>query len=196
MIRPFKVLAFFTITAIGAAISGVLIPGSASAQEVGRVSQANLSRAKSQPTGMTDTQYKALKSLNMKIVIPADVPKGFRVVGVTTEACGPNGCRVGRPNYSILYRDPSKACFTIEGTSGGVGGPALEPEISVTSKLFGSTAVGSYSESRHVSSEWLSLSPSSGPFYRVYSGGITRGCATIITTEEASQIVQSLKWMP
>jgi hypothetical protein len=194
MIRPFKVLAFFTITAIGAAISGVLIPNPASTQEVGRVYQAGSSKAKSQLTGMTDAQHKTLKSLSMRIVVPGYVPQGFQVVGITAKPCSPSGCRRGTPEYSITYLSPRKACFEIEGTSGGVGGPDLEDVVPVTSKLFGSTKVGFYPDN-HLSSDWLSLSPSSGPYYRLYSRE-GRGCATTITPDEAVQIVKSLKWLP
>jgi hypothetical protein len=196
MSHPFKILAFFTIAATGAAIFDVLIPNPTSAQEVGGIYQASPSEAKPQLTRMTDAQHTTLKSLSMRIVVPGYIPQGFQVVGITTEPCAPSGCRVGRPSYSIIYRSPRKACFEIEGTSGGVGGPALEHVVPVTSKLFGSTEVGFY-PNNHLSSDWLSLSPSSGPFYRLYSReGYPRGCATRITPKEAVQIVKSLKWLP
>jgi hypothetical protein len=154
------------------------------------------SGAKPQLTGMTDVQRTTLKSLGMRIIVPGYVPQGFQVIGITTEPCSPSGCRVGRPNYSIIYRSPRKACFEIEGTSGGLGGPGLERVVPVRSKLFGSTEVGFY-RNNHLSSDWVSLSPSSGPYYRLYSRGESpRGCATRITPDEAVQIVKSLEWLP
>jgi len=155
------------------------------------------SEAKPQLNGMTDAQYATLKSLGMRIVIPSYVPQGFQVVGITTKPCSPGGCQRETPSYSITYRSPRKACFEIEGISRGMfGGPALERVVPATNKLFGSTEVGFY-PNNHLSSDWMSLSPSSGPHYRLYSRGETpRGCETRITPEEAVQIVESLEWLP
>jgi hypothetical protein len=152
--------------------------------------------AKPQLTGMTDAQRTTLKSLGMKIIVPGYVPKGFQVVGITARPCAPSGCGRGKPEYSITYLSPRKACFEIEGTSGGLGGPALERAVPVTSKVFGATEVGFY-PGNSLSSDWLSLSPSSGPYYRLSSRkGSPSGCATRITSEEAVQIVKSLEWLP
>jgi hypothetical protein len=196
MIRPSKVFAFFTITAIGAVISGGLIPNPARAQEADGSSPASPSEVKSQLAGMTTAQYTTLKDLGMKVVVPGSVPQGFQVVRITTEPCAPSGCGRGKPGYTITYRSPSKVCFEIEGTSGGVGGPSLERAVPVTSKLFGATEVGFY-RNNHLSSDWLTLSPSSGPYYRLYSRGSNpSGCTTRITPKQAVQIVKSLKWLP
>lgn len=79
------------------------------------------SEAKPQLTGMTDAQQTTLESLSMKIVVPGYLPPGFQVAGIITRPCSPSGCRRGTPEYSITYLSPRKACFEIEGTSGGTG---------------------------------------------------------------------------
>lgn len=91
---------------------------------------------------------------------------------------------------------PHSPCFDVEGTSGRIGGPDLENAISVKSKLFGSTQVGFF-RSTNLSSDWLTLSPSSGPFYRLYSRAWKPdGCTSKITPQEAVKIIESLGWLP
>jgi hypothetical protein len=153
--------------------------------------------AKSQTAGLTSTQQANLKSLGIKIVVPRYIPQGFQVTKISTEPCRSAGvCRVGQPSYKITYRSPKKACFDVEGTGGGIGGPDLENAIPAKSKLFGSTQVGFF-RNTHLSSDWLTLSPDSGPFYRLYSRAWKPdGCASKITSQEAVKIVESLGWLP
>jgi hypothetical protein len=162
--------------------------------------------AKSQVAGLTGTQQENLKSLGIKVVVPRYIPSGFRVVKVKTEPCRSGACRAGQPGYTITYQSSKKACFDVEGTSGGLGGPGLEDAISVKSKLFGSTQVGFFrvpgssergmAESTHLSSDWLTLSPASGPFYRLYSRAWKpAGCTSRITPQEAVKIVEFLGWL-
>jgi len=160
----------------------------------------------SQLPGMTKPQLAALNALGVKVAVPGYIPKGFRVVNVTTQCPGETlkTCRPG-PSYDIVFRSPAGTCFVIEGTSGGIGDGNLEQTVTVKSKLFGPIKIG-LNNSRYpkrsdakidpIFTEWLTQSPRSGPFYHFYSGEpYPAGCTSKVPFNEAVKIVESLKWL-
>lgn len=162
-----------------------------------------------------------LKSLGIRIAVPAYLPSGYRFQTVVTERCRPgvavdaNGvCRFG-PEYSIVYSNASKSCFVVEATGGGVGGAASEYAHSFSMPLFNGETVISFgkmglssgipkkateSDLRKtydtVYGDWLGQSP----FYRVstfYPKSVT-ACTSQrgLTPLEAKKVTQSLRWLP
>lgn len=99
--------------------------------------------AAAQAAALTTQQKAKLKSLGIKVAVPAYVPAGFRVDKVQVEPC-PAGvprsskgtCRFG-PNYGIVYRHANNTCFAIQETGGGIGGPAYDYAFPVNTPLFG-----------------------------------------------------------
>jgi hypothetical protein len=191
MIRSLKGLKIFTAMVMGAAVSGAMVPNAAIAQEFSGSSDDS-AQSQSPLTGATDAQREKLDTLDMGIIVPSYMPEGFKVVGVTTRPCAPSGCGRGLPEYSIVYRSPSKACFSIEGTSGGLGGPSLDRALPVNNELLGATEVGFY-RNNDLASDWQSMNAESGPYYRLSSRpDSTYGCTTKITQKEAIKVVRSL----
>jgi hypothetical protein len=155
--------------------------------------------------GMTKAQHAALNSSGIKVAVPGYIPKGFRVVDVTTcPSKRTNNCRPG-PTYEIVFRSPVGTCFVIEGVSGGIGDGNLEQTVTVKSKLFGPIKIG-LNNSRYpkrsdanidpIFTEWLTQSLRSGPFYKFYSDKEEpAGCTSKVPFKEAVKIVESLKWL-
>ena len=155
--------------------------------------------------GMTKAQHAALNSSGIKVAVPGYIPKGFRVVDVTTcPSQRTNNCRSG-PTYDIVFRSPAGTCFVIEGVSGGIGDGNLEKTVTVKSKLFGPIKIG-LNNSRYpkrsdanidpIFTEWLTQSLRSGPFYKFYSDKEEpAGCTGKVPFKEAVMIVESLKWL-
>ena len=156
--------------------------------------------------GMTKAQHAALNSLGTKVAVPGYIPKGFQVVNVTTQCPGKtiDHCRPG-PSYDIVFRSPAGTCFVVGGVSGGIGDGNLEQSVTVKSKLFGPIKIG-LNNSRYpkrsdanidpISTEWLTQSIRSGPFYQFYSGKPDpSGCTGKVPFNEAVKIVESLKWL-
>lgn len=154
--------------------------------------------------GMTKPQLAALNALGIKVAVPGDIPRGFRVVNVNTcPSKKSNDCRSG-PTYDIVFRSPEGTCFVIEGVSGGIGDINLEQTVTVKSKLFGPIKMG-LNNSRYpkrsdatidpIFTEWLTQSLRSGPFYKFYSDKeVPTGCTGKVPLNEAVKIVESLKW--
>lgn len=98
-------------------------------------------------TLMTQDQT-ALKALGIAIAVPTDVLTGYTVSQVKLEPCpadsprSPKGtCRFG-PGYGIVYRNAEKdSCFAIEAVGGGLGGPASEYSLPVSTSLLRNVAV-------------------------------------------------------
>jgi hypothetical protein len=159
----------------------------------------------SQLPGLTKAQYAALNSSGIKVAVPGYIPKGFRVVDVTTcPSKRTNDCRSG-PTYNIVFRSPEGSCFVIEGVSGGIGDGNLEQTVTAKSKLFGPIKIG-LNNSRYpkrsdanidpIYTEWLTQSLRSGPFYQFYSDKEEpTGCTSKVPFNEAVKIVESLKWL-
>ncbi|MFM2429711.1 MAG: hypothetical protein RLZZ511_924 [Cyanobacteriota bacterium] len=190
MIYSFKRLGWFMATVVGVVMSSALASDPAIAQVLS--DSDPISSAPSPLTGATAKQREMLETLDMGIIVPGDLPKGFKVVGVTTKPCAPSGCGRGTPEYAIVYRSPSKACFAIEGTSGGVGGPSLDRAVPASNDLLGATEVGFY-RNNDLASDWKSMDAESGPYYRLYSSANQNyGCTSQITQKEAVKIVESL----
>jgi hypothetical protein len=159
----------------------------------------------SQLPGVIMSQLAALNALGIKVAVPGYIPKGFRVVDVTTcPSQRTNNCRSG-PTYDIVFRSPAGTCFVIEGVSGGIGDGNLEKTVTVKSKLFGPIKIG-LNNSRYpkrsdanidpIFTEWLTQSLRSGPFYKFYSDKEEpAGCTGKVPFKEAVMIVESLKWL-
>jgi hypothetical protein len=160
----------------------------------------------SQLPGITKPQLASLNALGIKVAVPGYIPKGFRVVNVTTQCPGGTlkTCRQG-PTYDIVFRSPAGICFVIEGTSGGIGDTFLEQPVTVKSELFGPIKIGLNNSGSPIRSdaniipiftEWLTQSLRSGPVYRFYSGEpYPAGCTSKVAFNEAVKIVESLKWL-
>jgi hypothetical protein len=82
------------------------------------VAQAGSQAAKTRilDLGVTEDQLRQMKNLGMKMVMPKNVPAGFRL----TDILGHSDQRFGR-SYLLVYRK-GNICFGVEGTSGGIGG--------------------------------------------------------------------------
>jgi hypothetical protein len=155
--------------------------------------------------GMTKAQHAALNALGIKVAVPGYIPKGFRVVDVTTcPSKTTNDCRSG-PTYDIVFRSPAGTCFVVGGVSGGIGDINLEQTVTVKSKLFGPIKMG-LNNSRYpkrsdanidpIFTEWLTQSLRSGPSYKFYSDKEEpAGCNGKVPFNEAVKIVESLKWL-
>ncbi len=179
---------------------------------------------------ITTEDQTALKALGIAIAVPANVPAGYTVSQVELEPCAegsplsPKGtCRMG-PKYAIVYRNAEKdSCFAIESVGGGLGGPAWEYSLPVSTSLFKEVAVvfgevpstASKAPSAdqldvpqpNLRTDWVSTDDT-GPFYSVAGADSVRAaylnerpnkpasqCRNTITPNEATEIVQSLTWL-
>lgn len=198
-----------------------------SAMVVASLATAQVAIAVPQPSLLTVQQQARLKALGIKIAVPGYVPSGFKVVKVETQPCPVNiprsktgTCRFG-PGYGIVYRHQQQnACFAIEETGGGIGGPAYNYGFPVATKLFGQTSIqfGQHSNKapRRPTQQQLALPQQNlfmdwggaGPFYRLIGADFVRStyygerwnrpvtqCRKDITPKEAEKIVRSLTWL-
>jgi hypothetical protein len=173
---------------------------------------------------LTKAQVTELQALNIKILAPQNIPKGYVVQQVLTEPCPSDApCRFG-PRYSIIYRNQAQdSCFTVEGVGGGIGGPpSLENSVRVLAGVLGTTDLhyGRYSvpEMRFTyPNELLYMDFTSGnlgkpPFYRVVGSIFTRQmyfqdlgkndneerpkiCRNEVGLSEIVPVIQSLRYL-
>ncbi len=173
---------------------------------------------------LTKTQVTELQTLNMRILVPQNIPKGYVVQKIISEPCPNNApCRFG-PRYSIVYRNDSQdSCFSVEGVGGGIGGsPSLENSVRVLAGVLGTTDLhyGRYSvpEMRFTYPNellYMDFTPSNvgqAPFYRVVGSVFTRQmyfqnlssndneerpkmCRNEVSLSEIVPVIQSLKWL-
>jgi hypothetical protein len=182
--------------------------------------ESRVAQSSSPVTLPKSAQYK-LKSLGIRIAIPAYLPSGYRYQTVVTEPCrsdiavnADGVCRFG-PSYSIVYINANKNCFVVEATGGGVGGATSDYIHSFSTPLFNQETLISFgnmgmssgipkkataSDLRKtydvVYGNWMGESP----FYRVstfYPKSVT-ACTSRkgLTPLEAQKVTQSLRWLP
>ncbi len=147
-----------------------------------------------------------LLALGIPVAIPTYLPSGFDLVAyeVGTE---PEGAAAG-PYYALTYRNAESQCFTIEATSGGVGGPVLEKRRPIESPLFGSSyvlyegqlndlAAPATAATSDLVSDWLAGDTA---LYRYIGARLTMtlyeqsGC-TDLPAEEAIKVIESLAYL-
>ena len=95
--------------------------------------------------GLTAAERMRLLGLGMPVLVPGQLPDGFRPVRVTATACPAGAPRVGPcregPSYSVLYRDGGSSCLLVWGVGGGVGGGAAAFEYTIQSPLLGEVVI-------------------------------------------------------
>lgn len=146
---------------------------------------------------MTPNQKAALRALNIKIVVPAYVPAGFRIANVLTIK---NSEGTGS---AIIYKDKNNRCFAIETTSGGVGDLGGNRSYRFNNLVFGRSTLeeGKFGISSRSTllGQWLG----SGPFHRFVGGGYISsvqikydlsGCNNI-SLQDAIRVSESLRYL-
>ncbi|MEM9903454.1 MAG: hypothetical protein AAF921_00295 [Cyanobacteria bacterium P01_D01_bin.44] len=81
-----------------------------------------------------------LAALEIPAAVPSYLPEGFTLADYETgqgKSSGQSSGPGGGDYYWLIYRDAQNRCFTIEYTSGGVGGIVLENQLPISSPLFG-----------------------------------------------------------
>lgn len=166
------------------------------------VEQAQLSAA----------QVETLKAFEHPVAVPAFVPTGFAVSEVEVIPAGQAGFVPLGSSYRIVYQqaqatDSRFACFEVEGSLGGFGGPMPEyhgvaslPEFAEVPEDYTYQLFWSDGESDEgpfpipvLFSDWIE---DEEVFYRVSSWGAqANGCDRISPTT-ANQILESLQYLP
>ena len=107
----------------------------------------NVSGAIAQSSNSLTSQQRALiDSTGINIVVPDYIPRGFQVYDVRVKCPECRGRNSPRgPSYGIIYRKAANdACFSIDATTGGIGG-RLGGEYTysypITTRLFGNASV-------------------------------------------------------
>ena len=131
-------------------------------------------------------RVKKLKSLKIKILIPAYVPKFFSVAMVTAGVVPGRG-----PSYEIMYTNKiTGQSFSIEACSTLISSPGGDNRVDLTSSL-GDILMwvgeGNIHPKKSIFTEWIG----SGPFYRF----ATKSEEYPIPEDEAVKIIQSLKYL-
>lgn len=178
----------------------ILATACSSTQSPQNKSPSSTSQLSTQLTSQfTPEQIEQLKSIGIKIAVPAYVPDGFRVYKVEAwkddEGWG--------PSYLITYRGPDNACFFIDASSGGIGDFIPEdpndPGIPINSPIFGRARL----YTKPFGSDWLSETPGEAPVYSFSTSMGTertpsnckRANLIDLSPPEAVKIVESLQYL-
>lgn len=142
--------------------------------------------------GVSQSQLQQMKSIGMKMVMPKNVPPGFRLANILSQS----NERFG-PSYLLVYRK-DRACFGVEGTSGGIGGiPAGTKSHVVRNAVLGKGQIEEQSGDPRLIGQWMGR----GPFYR-FVGANYRfndsselvGCQNV-SPKEAVFVGESLRYL-
>jgi hypothetical protein len=175
------------------------------------------SQSNSNPSLLSASQQRSLKSLGIKIAIPRYVPQGFRVVTIRTEPCragssvDANGVCRFRPDYTVVFGNAENHCFAVSGTGGGIGGPGGRYTREVNSKILGKVDVNVGTGSGEPMTAAIANTPQDhvwtfpagkSPFYSVGTtidnrarSATTCNKAAFMTPNELIKIVQSLEFL-
>lgn len=148
-----------------------------------------------------------LVALGINIVIPTYLPPNMTLAnyGVGEKEAGVGG----GPYYWLVYRDDQNRCFSIEYTSGGIGGISLENQEPLNNALFDDDYslyhgkfpngdVGELPES-DLFTDWLE---GEDGFYRLVGAGLVnaqdygQGDCSNISVKEAIAVAESLSYLP
>ncbi|EKQ69796.1 hypothetical protein OsccyDRAFT_2441 [Leptolyngbyaceae cyanobacterium JSC-12] len=142
--------------------------------------------------GVNTAQLQQMKALRMKMVMPRNVPPGFKFAGFTTRT----DQRFG-PSYLMVYRKGS-VCFGIEGTSGGIGSvPPGNSTHMVKNAVLGRGAIEQQASDPQLIGQWMGR----GPFYRfvganyTFNGGAELAGCQNVTAKEAVFVSEALRYL-
>lgn len=151
-------------------------------------------------SGLDAAQLKQLRALNIRIMVPAPLPKGFHVYAVSTDhqPAGPGG----GPGYKIAYAEDSSArMFAIEALSSGIGDPPADSETKVWNGQFGQIYALAQlpgkslpqGESPFYLTSWIGK----GPYYHLSSPAMVNRKLKPqpVSSREFNQLIQSLTWL-
>jgi len=141
--------------------------------------------------GVSQNQLAQMQSLRMKMVMPKNVPSGFRLVDIVSNNDG------RFQSYLLVYRK-GNVCFGIEGTTGGIGSvPTGTNSYVVKNAVLGRGTIEQRSEAPQLLGQWMG----SSPFYRFVGAGYSfnggsqlAGCQNI-TPKEAVFVAEALRFL-
>jgi len=132
-----------------------------------------------------------------RVIAPTYIPSGFQVDSIEMDA---RVEKIGRPSYSINYRNSSnEVCFSVDGSSGGWGSGAFEHhEIKVFSNALGIVTLAVGVQDRASNSSFISLRDT--PIIRnergfSFGSGGGGGCRKSLEPQDAVKVVESLQYI-
>jgi len=209
-----KPLTLRILSGIGLLSGSLLLwqPGLMEAIAQGAATQSSQPLTLAEQAQLSAAQVETLKAFEHPVAVPAFVPMGFAVSEVEVIPAGQAGFVPLGSSYRIVYQqaqatDSRFACFEVEGSSGGFGGPMPEghgvaslPEFAEVPEDYTYQLFWSEGESDEgpfpipvLFSDWIE---DEEVFYRVSSWGAqANGCDRISPTT-ANQILESLQYLP
>ncbi|TVQ21691.1 MAG: hypothetical protein EA367_05440 [Leptolyngbya sp. DLM2.Bin15] len=158
---------------------------------------------------LTADDMNILRQAEIPIALPTYIPEGFQVDYV--EAFAPNPGPGSGHGYLITYRQPQlsgteAACFEVEASTGGFGGPVPERSQTIDPPAFVQDAShptyqifwtetgdpeGPFPEPV-LFSDWIE---GDGAFYRISSRMTMRRYCNLLRPETAHQILESFRYV-
>lgn len=142
--------------------------------------------------GISDSQLEQLRSLNMKLVMPKNVPPGFQLTNIYDRSAN------GFKGYLLVYRKGA-SCFGIEGTNGGIGTVSPgDASFVVKNAVLGR---GKIEQQRANEPKLIGQWMAKGPFYRFvganynFNGGSELVGCQDITPKEAVFVSEALRYL-
>lgn len=159
---------------------------------------------------LTVNDMNILRQADIPIALPTYIPEGFQVDYVEAFAPNPSGPGDGH-GYLITYRQPQlsgteAACFEVEASTGGFGGPVPERSQAINPPTFVQDASppsyqifwtetgdpdGPFPEPI-LFSDWIE---GDGAFYRLSSRMTMRRYCNLLRPETARQILESFRYV-
>ncbi|HEY9842025.1 MAG: hypothetical protein ACAI44_01270 [Candidatus Sericytochromatia bacterium] len=138
-----------------------------SKSESSRPESSSLRLAAAANHGLSPEQTRQLKALGIKIMLPAYIPKGYKVYSVSAETV-PGKSPGSGPRYTVNYTGPNAEMFALEATSSGVGDPPADKWVTLQHPQLGKMTVVTIQRDAGKTffvTDWIGK----GPFYHLLS---------------------------